>query len=373
VTNGESPRKLLGAAKRIVVKVGSQLIADSPAGRPAAIADGIASLAADGREVVLVSSGAIALGMRLLGLRSRPSDLPTLQAAAATGQTDLMRNWEHAFQAHGRRIAQVLITHDDIAARSRFLNARHALRALLNHGVVPVVNENDTVAVEEIKYGDNDTLAALVCNLVSADALLILTNVDGLLNGPPDQGGERVKIVQDIETEARPLVRSGGTSALGSGGMASKVEAAAAAVKQGVITCVLSGVEPDAVVRAARGDDIGTLFLPSATKLGSRKHWLAYGPRPLGRITVDQGAQQALASGGKSLLPAGVVDVSGVFEMGDIVSLLDPGGTEFARGLAGVSARDLERVMGQQTADIQVILGYKYVCEVVHRDDLVLL
>jgi len=358
-----------------VIKVGSRLLADSPVGRPAAIADEVAALRAPPArlEVVVVSSGAIALGRRVLGMAQRPRDLPTLQAAAAVGQTRLMQNWEHAFAAHGVHTAQVLLTHDDLSDRRRFLNARHALRAILDAGVVPIINENDTVAVDEIRYGDNDLLAALVCNLVSADALVILTDVDGLHDAPPADGGRRIPLVMDIDLD--PNWRTGGAdpSGPGSGGMTSKVQAARSAARHGVATAVVAGARAQVVRDTLAGEDLGTLFVPSRDRMSSRKHWIAYGARPHGRLVVDDGAHRAVATLGKSLLPAGIADVEGAFDLGDIVSLVTKQGLEFARGLVGYGASDLRRLKGLQSTDIEATLGYKYLDEVIHRDDLVLL
>ncbi len=363
-------RATLSGARRVVVKVGSALLTESPAGRPAAIADEIARLRQSrSLEAVIVSSGAISLGVRVLGLSQRPTDLPGLQAAAAVGQGRLVQQWEHAFAAHEIRTGQVLVTHDDMADRKRFLNARYALRALLDSGVVPIVNENDTVAVEEIKYGDNDLLAALVCNLVSADALVVLTDVDGL----HDARGERIPVVRDVDSEAAPVAGGALRNGPGSGGMASKVQAAKVAGRNGIPTTVVGGRDPQVLTKSLRGGDIGTLFVPAPARMTSRKHWLAYGPRPAGQLVVDDGARRAVVEQGKSLLPAGVVEVEGDFGLGDIVGLVDSQGTEFARGLAGYRADDLRRIKGQQSADIEATLGYKYLDEVVHRDDLVLL
>lgn len=378
MTEAMSPRSVLARARRVVVKIGSQLLAESPAGRPAAVADEIASLLADRQragsvEFVVVSSGAIALGCRVLGHASRPSELPALQAAAAVGQNRLMQHWEHAFSAHRIAIGQVLLTHDDLGDRRRFLNARHALRALLSGGVIPIVNENDTVAVEEIKYGDNDLLAALICNLVSADALVMLTDVDGLCDAPPDQGGQRIPIVRDVDLEAVPVASSGRPAGVGSGGMASKVKAAKAAARHGVATCVVPGRRAGVLGDCLAGKDVGTLFCPSPARMSSRKHWIAYGSRPGGRIVVDDGARRALIDLKRSLLPAGVAEVQGSFDLGDIVSLLASDGSEFARGLAGYSSNDMRRLVGRKSADIEPTLGYKYLDEVIHRDDLVLL
>ena len=282
-----------------------------------------------------------------------------------------MQNWEHAFGAHGRLIAQVLLTHGDLANRQRFLNARHALRALARAAVVPIINENDTVAVDEIKFGDNDMLAALVCNLVGADALVILTDVDGLHDRAPEAGGVRIPMVTDIETQALPVAGGVAAGRAGSGGMLSKVRAAQVCGRFGVPAVVVGGRRDDALRAALRGDDIGTLFVP-ARRLKSRKHWLAFGPRPAGRLEVDGGARRALIDSGRSLLPAGVVRVLGSFERGDIVAL-ECENHEFARGLVAYSAAELGALAGKQSTDIEAILGYKYLDEVIHRDDLVLL
>jgi glutamate 5-kinase len=369
---GTHEREALQRARRVVIKVGSRLIAESPIGRPAAIADEVAALRSR-LSTVVVSSGAIALGCRVLGVTRRPRDLPGLQAAAAVGQTRLMQSWEQAFAVHDVHTAQVLLTHDDLSDRRRFLNARHALRAMLDAGVVPVINENDTVAVEEIRYGDNDLLAALVCNLISADALVILTDVDGLHDAPPAEGGRRIPLVPDIDLDPGWKASGADPTGPGSGGMASKVQAARSAARHGVATVVVGGARPQILRDTLAGVDLGTLFLPSRDRISSRKHWIAYGAKPHGRVVVDDGAHHAVARLGKSLLPAGIAVVEGAFDMGDIVSLVTKQGIEFARGLAGYGASDLRRLKGLQSSDIEATLGYKYLDEVIHRDDLVLL
>jgi glutamate 5-kinase len=351
----------------VVVKIGSRLLAEAPASRPAAIADDCAALRRRGVECVIVSSGAIALGMRRLGLPARPTELPALQAAAAVGQSRLMQQWEHAFAAHDIAIGQVLLTHDDLADRRRFLSARQTLRALLDHGVVPIINENDTVATEEIKFGDNDQLAALVVNLVSADLLVMLTDVEGVR----DASGVRMTLVHDIERDAAP-VAGGSQSGVGSGGMASKVGSARIVTRSGVPAVVASGREPDVVARILAGADVGTVFVPPGRELSSRKHWLAYGARPTGRVVIDDGAQRAICEAGKSLLPAGVVAVEGQFELGELVSIVTREGGEIARGLVAYAASDLREILGLQSAAIEARLGYKSIDEVIHRDDLVL-
>ena len=361
-------RAALVTARRVVIKIGSRLIQEAPASRPATIADQVVELRRRGVEVVIVSSGAIALGLPRLGMTERPTDMPALQAAAAVGQSRLMQYWEHAFGAHDIEIGQVLVTHDDLGDRKRFLSARHTLRALLDHGVVPIINENDTVATEEIKFGDNDQLAALVSNLVSADVLVILTDVEGVR----DASGVRMPIVRDIEREAAP-VAGGSTSRVGSGGMASKVGSARIVTRTGVPAVVAPGRELDVVLRVLAGADVGTLFVPGGGVLSSRKHWIAYGAKPAGTLVVDDGAARALRDGGKSLLPAGIVAVDGDFDLGDTVSIVTRDGAELARGLAAYPGADLRKIQGLHSAGIEARLGYKSIDEAIHRDDLVIL
>jgi glutamate 5-kinase len=282
-----------------------------------------------------------------------------------------MQHWEHAFAVHDLAIGQVLLTHDDLGDRRRFLSARLTLRALLDHGVVPIINENDTVATEEIKFGDNDQLAALVVNLIGADALVILTDVEGVR----DAHGVRMPIVVDIERQAVP-VAGGSTSGVGSGGMASKVASARIVTRTGVPAIVAPGREPDILPRVLAGDDLGTLFVPGPDILSARKHWIAYGAKPAGRLHVDDGAARAVREQGKSLLPAGVAAVDGEFELGDTVSVMVAGPTgplEIARGLAAYPAADLRKISGLQSAAIEATLGYKGLDEAIHRDDLVIL
>ena len=362
-------RALLDRCKRVVVKIGSRLVADAPASRPAHLADQVALLRQRGVEIAIVSSGAIALGMRRLKLTKRPDELPALQAAAAVGQSRLMQHWEHAFAAHELVIGQVLVTHDDMGDRRRFLSARLTLRALLDHGVVPIINENDTVANDEIKFGDNDQLAALVTNLISADALVILTDVEGVR----DASGVRMPVVRDIEREAAP-VAGPSTSGLGSGGMASKVGSARIATRTGVPCVIAPGREPDVLVRVLSGHDVGTLFVPSSA-LSRRKHWIAFGAKPGGAVVIDPGAATAITHGGKSLLPAGIVAVTGDFEVGDTVSVMGSGSErrEIARGLVAYPSGELRKIQGLQSVAIEATLGYKSTDEAIHRDDLVIL
>mgnify|MGYP001765157338 CR=1 FL=1 len=364
-----SARDVLRSARRVVVKIGSRLLAESPAGRPAALADQIVGLRARGVEVIVVSSGAIALGVRALRMPGRPSELPQLQAAAAAGQNRLMQHWQHAFAVHDVVIGQVLLTHDDVGDRRRFLSARQTLRALLDLGAVPIINENDTVASEEIKFGDNDQLAALVCNLVSADALIILTDVEGVR----DAHGVRMPVVDDIDRQAAPVAGGSSKDGVGSGGMASKVASARMVTRTGVSAVVAPGRLPNVLTEVLAGDDVGTLFVPSADTLSSRKHWIAYGAKPAGRLSLDDGAVAAVVRSQKSLLPAGITAVEGEFSAGDTVSIVDAAGRELGRGLVGFDAGDLRRAMGLHSADIGATLGHGVPVEAIHRDDLVML
>jgi glutamate 5-kinase len=359
----------IAGVRRVVVKIGSRLLAESPAGRPAAIADQVAQLRARGLEIVIVSSGAISLGVKALALPGRPNDLPTLQAAAAVGQNRLMQQWQHAFAAHDTVIGQVLLTHDDLGDRSRFLSARNTLRALLDQKVVPIINENDTVATEEIKFGDNDQLAALVCNLASADLLIMLTDVEGVRGAD----GVRMPVVRDIDREAAPVAGRSSADGIGSGGMASKVGSARMVTRTGVPAVVAPGRLPTVLLDVLDGEDLGTLFIPGGDVLSARKHWIAYGSRPSGRLIVDDGARRALVEQGKSLLPRGIVSVDGNFGLGETVSVLTGDGAEFARGLAAYDADDLRKIRGLRSADIEATLGYRSLDEAIHRDDLVIL
>jgi glutamate 5-kinase len=367
MTTGE--RAALTAVRRVVVKLGSRLVTESPAGRPAAIADQVAELRGRGVEVVVVSSGAISLGVRALGLRARPHELPQLQAAAAVGQSRLMQQWAHAFAAHGLIIGQVLLTHDDLGDRRRFLSARLTLRALLDQGVVPIINENDTVATEEIRFGDNDQLAALVVNLVSADLLVMLTDVEGVR----DAAGVRMPVVRDVDREAAPVAGKSTGDGVGSGGMASKVGSARAVTRTGIPAVIAPGRAPTVLLDVVAGADVGTLFVPGAGVLSARKHWIAYGARPAGRLVIDDGARRALAEQGKSLLPKGIAGVEGEFGPGETVSVVGPDGLEIARGLAAYGADDLRKIRGLHSSDIEATLGYKSLDEAIHRDDLVIL
>ena len=375
---GAPARRALPKVKRLVVKVGSGLISAPGQGllpdRIGALADELAALAKDGREVVVVSSGAIAAGMARLGLTQRPRSIPEKQAAAAVGQSALMWHYEQAFARHGIRVAQVLVTQEDISARPRYLNARNTLQVLLRFRVVPVVNENDTVAVEEIKVGDNDNLAALVAALIDADLLVILTDVDGLYTGDPrvDPEARRLETVDAVTEEIERLVWDA-DGQVSVGGMSTKLEAARKVTSSGIPMVIASGRVPGTLRRVLRGEPLGTYFVPRGDRLAGRKRWIAFAVPPQGRLTVDAGARSALVERGKSLLPSGVVEVEGEFHAGEVVSLSAADGKEFARGLTNYDAAELRKIQGAKTKDIEERLGYKSFDEVIHRDNLVLL
>ena len=352
-------------ARRVVVKIGSALLTNAGQGVDAdAIAGWAAQMArlrARGVEVVLVTSGAVAVGMQRLGRQARPHALHELQAMAAVGQMGLVQLYESAFQRHDLRTAQMLLTHDDLADRRRYLNARSTLRTLLDLGVIPVINENDTVATEEIRFGDNDTLAALVANLAEADLLLILTDQAGL---------------HDRDPRAHPdalLEMAGGSGALGRGGMRTKLLAAERAARAGAATVIASGREADVIGRVLAGEPVGTWLKPAEERLAARKQWLAGHARVAGGLVLDAGAVKVIREAGKSLLPVGVKRVEGEFTRGEIVACLDPEGLEVARGLVNYSADEARRIIGQSSDRIEAILGYVDEPELIHRDNLVVL
>src|SRR6267378_382821 len=371
-------RRQLGRVRRLVVKVGTSLIAEPGTGpdpdRIAALAAEIAG-ARDGREVVLVSSGAIVTGMARLALPARPRSIPEKQAAAAVGQSALMWHYEAAFKRHGIPVGQVLLTAQDIGDRARYLNARNTLLALLRFGVLPIVNENDTVAVEEIKVGDNDNLSALVASLIEADLLVLLTDVDGLYTDDPavNREARKLETVDAVTDEITRLARDR-EDPISVGGMATKLQAARKAAAAGVPMIIASGREPGVLRRVLDGESVGTYFAPKADRLGARKRWIAFAVPPQGRLTVDAGALTALTQRGKSLLPSGIVEIEGDFDSGEVVALLGgAGGKEFARGVVNFDATELRKIRGAKTQEIEHRLGYKSFDEVIHRDNLVIL
>lgn len=365
-------------ARRIVVKIGSTLITNHGEGVDhTAIRDWvrqIAGLRAAGVEVLLVSSGAIAEGMLRLGWTKRPHEVNQLQAAAAVGQMGLVQVYESAFAAHSLRTAQVLLTHDDLADRKRYLNARSTLTTLLSLGVVPVINENDTVVTDEIKFGDNDTLGALVTNLIEADWLVILTDQQGLFDSDPRKNPS-ARLIAAAEAGAPELeqMAGGAGSPLGRGGMLTKVLAAKRAAMSGAGTVIAYGREPDVLPRLHGGESIGTRLSAKALTLDARKAWLAGHLKTAGSVTVDEGAARALRAEGKSLLSVGVTAVEGHFERGEVVSCRSAAGEEIARGLINYSAAETARILRCPSADIEARLGYIAEPELIHRNNLVLL
>ena len=365
-------------ARRVVVKIGSSLLTNAGAGLDrGAIADWvrqIAALRARGMEVLVVSSGAIAEGMKRLGWSKRPRAVSELQAAAAVGQMGLVQMWESCFAEVGLHTAQVLLTHEDLADRRRYLNARTTLKSLVGLGVVPVINENDTVVVDEIRFGDNDTLGALVTNLIEADALVILTDQAGLYSADPRKAPAATLVARGTAGDAALEAMAGGAgSALGSGGMLTKVLAAKRAARSGAHTAIAFGREPDVLVRLFAGEAIGTLLAAATAPVAARKQWLADHLKPAGRITLDAGAVAALVGGGKSLLPIGATAIEGQFERGEVVSLAGPDGREIARGLVNYGSADAARILRKPSAGIEAALGYLAEPELVHRDNLVVL
>jgi glutamate 5-kinase len=365
-------------SRRIVVKVGSSLVTNEGRGLDAdAItrwARQIADLRSQSKQVVLVSSGAIAEGMQRLGWARRPQQIHELQAAAAVGQMGLAQAYETQFRSLGLHTAQVLLTHADLADRARYLNARSTLFTLLELGVVPVINENDTVVTDEIKFGDNDTLAALVTNLIEADALVILTDQAGLFSADPrrDPSAKLIRGATAGDT-ALEAMAGGAGSVIARGGMLTKVLAAKRAARSGAHTVIASGREADVLLRLAAGEAIGSELTASTAVLTARKQWLADHLLLKGRVVVDEGAARALASGGKSLLPIGVVEVIGEFQRGDVVGCVTQDGREIARGLVNYASGDARQIVRKPTGEIQSTLGYIEEPELIHRDNLVLL
>jgi glutamate 5-kinase len=358
-------RARLGRSRRVVIKIGSKSLSGDAWERLAAEVSAVrqGEPGAPRRSVVLVSSGAIALGVAKLGLKARPKDMAWLQAAAAAGQSVLMQRYEDAFGKLGIAVAQVLLTHADLADRARTNNARNALAALLEAGAVPIINENDAVAIEEIKFGDNDQLASMVTPLCEADLLLLLSDVEGLL----DADKKRVTFIRSVAREARHLAGAS-TSGVGTGGMASKVEAARRATLAGADVVIAAARAPQVVTRVLAGEDVGTVFAAVPQRISARKHWIAYTLRPRGAVLVDRGAAEAICIKNRSVLAVGVLGVRGTFLPGDAVAIVDTEGNEIARGLARVSASDAARIARRKREDDEETDDI-----VVHRDDLVVL
>ena len=370
--------ELLRRVKRVVIKIGSRVLT---AGSDVLhnevfrnVAKNISGLKQEGYEIIVVSSGAVAAGRKSLTCIEQPVSIPQKQASAAIGQVRLMRLYEDCFNAHGHNTAQVLLTHDALSDRKKFLNARNTLFTLLHCGIIPIINENESVVVDEIQFGDNDILSALVTNLVDADLLLILTDRDGLFAQDPErcENATLIKVVEKITKEIETLAK-GSSSSVGTGGMISKIDAAKKASIYGIPTIVVNGNTKNIITGVFKGEDVGTFFLPSQSKLSSRKHWIAFNLKPKGTLIVDDGAKQAVVKMGKSLLSSGLLDVKGNFKFGDPVKCVDSNGVEFARGLINYRAEEVFRLRGLHSRDIKKVLGYKYYDEIIHRDDLVVL
>jgi glutamate 5-kinase len=370
-------QEVAALATTLVVKVGTRVLTHAEGqldeDRINTLVEQIHTVLSAGRKVVLVSSGAVAAGMGRLGLSSRPADLASLQAVAAVGQSALVESYERAFSRYERHAAQILLTAQDMEHRTGYLNARNTLLKLLEFGTVPIINENDTVAVEELQttFGDNDRLAAIVTNLIQAPLLVLLSDVEGLYDGNPQQPDSKlIPLVNRLDDSIFGLVRDkmGG---LGKGGMASKLEAARLATTAGENVIIASGRESNVLPRIITGEDVGTLFLAQGQSVAARKRWIGLTVKPRGRLLLDAGAREAVEKKGKSLLAIGIVGVEGEFSKGDVVALRDPEGREFARGLTNYSAEEIQRIKGLKTQKISEVLGYRPYDEVIHRDNMV--
>ncbi|WP_257295772.1 glutamate 5-kinase [Endozoicomonas sp. YOMI1] len=372
-----SERNRLRTARRWVIKIGSALLTNEGQGldldRMDAWVTQMCQLRDQGLEVVLVSSGAVAAGMEKLGWMERPTALHQLQAAAAVGQARLVQAWEVGFQKYGVQPAQVLLTHDDHSNRRRYLNARSTLKTLLEMGVVPVINENDTVVTDELRFGDNDTLAALVANQVEADVLVILTDQDGLFTADPRTNPD-ARLIQEVRArdESLDTMAGGGSGRLGLGGMLTKLRASRQAAASGCATVIAGGCADNVIIRVFAGEELGTLLLPDQEPMAARKQWLQGHLKTAGELVLDAGAVRVLKEQGKSLLPVGVKALRGRFQRGEMVTCLDENGNEVARGLINYGASEAERIIGQPSHQIKALLGYQREPELLHRDNMVL-
>lgn len=377
--NSQRNRAQIGKATRWVIKIGSALLTDNGRGLDMQAihlwVEQMTALRQRGCELVLVSSGAVAAGMNRLGWHGRPHELVALQAAAAVGQMTLVQAYESNFQRHGLHTAQVLLTHDDLVNRTRYLNARSTLRKLLSLGVIPVVNENDTVACDELRFGDNDTLAALVANLVEAELLVILTDQAGIFDADPrcNEAAKLIDAADAGDARLRAVASGSSSSGLGRGGMATKVRAAELAARSGTATWIAGGREARVLQRIAAGEQLGTVVHPASGRLASRKQWLAGQLQARGRLMLDAGAVRVLRQSGSSLLAVGVTAVEGDFQRGEVVSCHDPDGIAVARGLVNYDVNDARKIIGQASEKIEQLLGYIDEPELIHRDNLVLL
>ena len=369
-------KNLLAHVKRVVIKIGSGVISDADGLNDRmldALCRDVHQLIERGYEIILVSSGAVAAGKAALGIKGKPPTIPLKQAAAAIGQSRLMRAYKERLRASGHTVAQVLLTRDDLANRRRYLNARNTLMTLIEHRVIPVINENDTVVVDEIRFGDNDNLSAMTTNLVEAGLLVILSDVDGLYDRDPGKYPQ-AKLIPVVERITEEIEQMAGESHsdLGTGGMNTKLKAAKRALLCGAAAAIINGRTPGNLLRLFEGEELGTYFLPARGRMAARKHWIAFTKKPRGKLLLDDGALKAVTERGKSLLPSGISKVEGSFERGDAIRICSLAGTEFARGVINYSQAELIRIIGRKSAEIEQILGYKYGDEIVHRDNMVL-
>jgi glutamate 5-kinase len=369
-------RDLLNQVKRIVIKVGSGVLTSAGGLNMAVIDDlttEICALKKEGFEVLLVSSGAIASGLKKIGMAKRPQSVSQQQAMAAVGQSSLIMAYEDAFERHGHKVAQILLTRDDLTHRRRYLNARNTLFTLLSWNIVPIINENDTVVVDEIKFGDTDNLSAMVTNLTESQLLINLTDIDGLFDKDP-RNHDDAKLIDVVEKADRKIMRYASSipGFLGTGGMASKIKAARKVTLRGVPAIIANGLKPGILDLIFSGKEEGTLFLPGETTLCSRKHWIAFTKSPKGEIVIDRGAERAILKKGKSLLPSGMVEVRGRFSLGNSVLLLNEAGDQIAVGMVNYHSGDIRKIMGAKSSEIESRLGFKHDDEVIHRDNLVL-
>jgi glutamate 5-kinase len=374
--NSTKRSEILASVRRVVVKVGSGVLTEKDGlNVPVmnALSDDICSLRKAGKEIILVSSGAIASGLRKVGMSRRPQSVSQQQAMAAVGQSSLMHVWEDAFAHHGQKVAQILLTRDDLTHRRRYLNARNTMFALLGWGILPVINENDTVVVDEIKFGDNDNLGAMVTNLTEAHLLINLTDINGLYDKDP-RTHEDARLIRVVDRITREMLdhASGIPGFLGTGGMASKIRAAEKVAHGGIPSIIANGLRPNILSRIFQSEEEGTLFLPRDIPLCSRKHWIAFTKAPKGALRIDAGAQKAILNNGKSLLPSGIQEVRGRFSLGDKVALVDASDRELAVGMVNYHSGDIRKIMGLKTGEIEGVLGFKHDDEVIHRDNLVL-
>ena len=368
----------LEMVRRVVVKVGSAVLTTGK-GLNYTVLDNLVEeltfLSKSGREVILVSSGAVAAGRKKLEINNPSLSLREKQAAAAVGQSSLMRSYEDLFEQRGQKVAQVLLTHDDLSHRDRYLNIRNTMSTLFEWGILPIINENDTVSVKELRFGDNDTLGAMVTNLIDADMLICLTDVDGLYTGNPcnDTSAYLVNTIVQVDDAVEKMAGNICGSSLGTGGMLTKIVAAKMVSARGGCSFIGPGREPGIIKKLFAGEAVGTFFLPNEEKLQSRKHWIAYTLRPKGFLILDNGACLALTTKGKSLLPSGIKEVRGRFGVGDPVHCLDGDGRAIAAGLVNYDSEEISRIQGTHTSKIESVIGYKDSDEVIHRDNLVIL